>query len=90
MRAELQQVLEVLGEWQHYGRVRNAHFEEIFRAYQGEKALNNQLRRQVSASCPALLGAERPTRCKGHSKGHNSGSLAPSSFWRTPFCAGLP
>lgn len=48
LRDEVQQAMDVLGEWQHYGRSRNAHFEDLVMVCTGKDAEIDHLRRQVS------------------------------------------
>ena len=47
LREELQQAMDVLGEWQHYGRSRNAHFEDLIMVCSAKESMIEKLKHQV-------------------------------------------
>ena len=49
LQQELQEAMDVLGEWQHYGRNRNTHFEDMMHMCAAQDAEIEHLKRQVGA-----------------------------------------
>ena len=47
LHGELQQAMDVLGEWQHYGRTRNQHFEALSRECTAKDEQIEHLKHQV-------------------------------------------
>lgn len=47
--------MDVLGDWQHYGRTRNTHFEDMVKKCNEREAEIGHLKRQVSVCEPQSI-----------------------------------
>lgn len=52
--------MDVLGDWQHYGRTRNTHFEDMMKKCNEREAEIGHLKRQVRVCEPQSMNSVMP------------------------------
>lgn len=60
LQQELHHAMDVLGDWQNYGRIRNTQFEELFVTCTDHEAEIQHLKRQVSVCGPESIHSVMP------------------------------